>query len=375
MTTRTWSRVAATLVLPAVVAACDGGAKDSVHYGFRGTGIAQVSDRSQTKVRLAAIKVPPPLPAAGPSPPGPLPWKNVQVLNDVSVGEFNRTMIAMSRWVAGGDGKCTFCHVAANFASDSLYTKRVARAMLRMNRDINANYAQHVQATGVTCYTCHQGNANPNGYWFFTDQNQYLRYYLDRPDARVQSHTVQPTAANRSSIKQTEWTYAVMIAQSKGLGVNCVFCHNSRAWTSWEQSSPKRVIALYGAQMVRHVNSTYLAPLKPEYPADHLQYLAKRASMVNSLGDAPKLQCVTCHNGVNKPLGGAQMAKDYPALWGSPTWDAAARVQHFNTPQDSANRLDIVPMPAPAPNPGAGTRSSAKPAPVATPKVVAASGQ
>lgn len=364
---RKWSRLAVLVVVP-IAAGCDLGAKDTVQYGYRGTGIAQTSDRSQTQATLASLKLPAPIPPAGPTPPGPLPWKNVQVLNDVSVGEFNRTMIAMSRWVAGGDGNCTTCHVANNFASDSLYQKRVARAMLRMTREINATYANHVQATGVTCYTCHQGNAQPNGYWFFSDQNQYLRYYLDRPDARIQSHTVEPTAGNRSSIKQAEWTYAVMIAQSKGLGVNCTFCHNSRAWASWEQSSPKRVIALYGAQMVRAVNSEYLAPLKPEYPPSHLQLLATRVGQVNSMGDAPKLQCVTCHNGYNKPLNGAQMAKDYPALWGSPTWDPAARITQVPAGQGLDNGLGPVPAPLPAPNPAAPARATVKPT---TPEKVA----
>lgn len=353
MSTRTRAHRSTVALLALVVAGCDGGAKDSVQYGYRGTGREQTSDRSQSNAKLASSVIPAPLPPAGASPPGPLPWKNVQVLNDVSVGEFNRTMIAMSRWVAGGDGNCAYCHVGANFASDSLYTKRVARRMLQMNRDINANWASHTQATGVTCYTCHLGKAQPSGYWFFSDQNQYLRYYLDRPDARVQSRTVAPTPVNRSSIKQTEWTYAVMIAQSKGLGVNCTFCHNSRSWSSWEQSGPKRVIALYGSQMVRHVNSEYMAPLRPEYPIDHLALLARRANQLNTMGDAPKLQCVTCHNGANKPLYGAQMAKDYPALWGSPTWDSASRVRQIPAPTGSDVPPSVVPVPLPAPVPGA----------------------
>ena len=52
-------------------------------------------------------------------PAGPLPWQNVQVLNDISVGEFNRTMVAMSTWVAG-TGNCAYCHNIANLASDTL---------------------------------------------------------------------------------------------------------------------------------------------------------------------------------------------------------------------------------------------------------------
>jgi photosynthetic reaction center cytochrome c subunit len=31
-------------------------------------------------------------------------------------------------------------------------------------------------------------------------------------------------------------------------------------------------------------------------------------------GDVLKVNCATCHNGVNKPLGGFSMAKEYPEL-------------------------------------------------------------
>ena len=44
------------------------------------------------------------------------------------------------------------------------------------------------------------------------------------------------------------------------------------------------------------------------------------ANRLGPMGDAPKAQCSTCHNGVYKPLFGAQMAKDYPAVWGRPDW-------------------------------------------------------
>jgi photosynthetic reaction center cytochrome c subunit len=186
--------------------------------------------------------------------------------------------------------------------------------MLRMTRRVNSDYAQHVNGTGVTCYTCHRGQPLPNGLWFYTNENQILRHYLDRDDIRVQSHTVEPlpgAAANRTAIRQTYNTYALMVSQTKALGVNCTYCHNSRAWTSWEESTPKRVIALYGAAMLRDINMNYLNPLQPVYPRSRL----------GEFGDAPKAQCVTCHNGIYKPLYGAKMVKDYPALWGAAGWD------------------------------------------------------
>jgi photosynthetic reaction center cytochrome c subunit len=59
------------------------------------------------------------------------------------------------------------------------------------------------------------------------------------------------------------------------------------------------------------VNQNYLSPLQPVYPAVRL----------GQQGDAPKAQCVTCHNGAYKPLYGAQMVKHYPALWGRAEWN------------------------------------------------------
>jgi photosynthetic reaction center cytochrome c subunit len=153
------------------------------------------------------------------------------------------------------------------------------------------------------------GKPLPNGLWFYTNENQILRHYLDGAGARVVSQTVGPSNANRSSVKQTEWTYSLMISQSQALGVNCTFCHNSRQFSSWEQAPPQRVTAYAGIQMLRDLNTNYLAPLASTY----------HPSRLGPMGDAPKAQCVTCHNGVYKPLYGLPMAKHYPAFWGTHT--------------------------------------------------------
>jgi photosynthetic reaction center cytochrome c subunit len=294
--------------------------RDYSQRGYRGTSMeVGYSHKEATKAFNATnAALPAILPPAGESPPGPLPWKNVQVLNDISVAEFNRTMIAMSSWVAG-PGNCQYCHNVANFASDTtdagkvLYTKITARRMLQMTRNINGNWSSHVKNTGVTCYTCHRGKPLPNGLWFYTDENQYLRHYLDSTGARVFSHTVAPSAANRSSVKQAEWTYALMISQSKALGVNCTYCHNTRQFASWEQAPPQRVVAYQGIQMLRDLNRHYLSPLQTVYPPVRL----------GPKGDAPKAQCITCHNGAYKPLYAAQITKHYPALWGRTDWNGA----------------------------------------------------
>ncbi|MCU0626123.1 MAG: photosynthetic reaction center cytochrome PufC [Gemmatimonadaceae bacterium] len=328
------------------------GVKETVQSGERGTGMEQVYDMDDVNVRYAATNIPTSLPPAGTSPPGPLPWKNVQVLNDISVAEFNRTMVAFSTWVAG-TGNCAYCHNVANFSADTLndgtpiYTKLVARRMIQMTRHINGQYSAHVKNTGVTCYTCHRGKPLPNGLWFYGDQDDYLRHYLDRDGARVISQTEGPTNANRSSVKQTEYTYALMISMSKSLNVNCTYCHNSRAFSRWEQSPPARVTAYHGIYMVRDLNQNYLSPLRPVYPAVRL----------GPMGDAPKAQCLTCHNNAYKPLYGAQMTKDYPAVWGRSEWNGVP------FPAFGAAIAATAPEAAPAADSAAAAAPAAAPTP------------
>jgi photosynthetic reaction center cytochrome c subunit len=267
-------------------------------------------------------------------------YKNVQVLKNVSTGAFGRLMVSMTQWVAPQQG-CGYCHVSGNFASDAKYTKVVARRMLQMTQHINADWKTHVGATGVTCYTCHRGQPVPSYIWFqnpgeeaalgplggHTGKNQpsaaagssslpvdpFSPFLEDKANIRVISTTALPDG-DRSSIKQTDWTYSLMIHMSNALGVNCTYCHNSRAFSSWEQSSPARVTAWYGIRMVRDLNETYLKSLAGVFPPNRL----------GALGDVPKVNCTTCHQGAFKPLLGAAMAKGYPELLAVATATPAA---------------------------------------------------
>ena len=67
--------------------------------------------------------------------------------------------------------------------------------------------------------------------------------------------------------------------------------------------------AWHGIRMVRDLNNDYLNPLKNVFPANRL----------GPLGDSPKINCATCHNGVYKPLFGVPMAQGFPDLKGPPT--------------------------------------------------------
>ena len=60
--------------------------------------------------------------------------------------------------------------------------------------------------------------------------------------------------------------------------------------------------------MVRDLNEDYLGPLQKTLPSHRL----------GALGDAPKVNCATCHNGVYKPLFGVSMAQGFPELNGAP---------------------------------------------------------
>lgn len=317
-----------------LLAGCERPPVDSVQHGYRGTGMVQVYNP-----RTLAGQIPgnqPPEAQAAASPDGPKAkdiYQNVQVLGDLSVAQFTRHMAAITSWIAPQEG-CAYCHNLANLAEDSKYTKVVSRAMLRMTQDINANWKPHVADTGVTCYTCHRGNHIPQQVWstappqdlkanFIGDlagQNQpaksvglaslpydpFTPYLLNDLPIRVNGPTALPTG-NRQSIKQAEHTYALMEHMSTGLGVNCTYCHNTRAFGEWQGSSPQRVTAWHGIRMAREINTKHIVPLSDVFPANRK----------GPLGDVLKANCATCHQGAYKPLYGAKMAKDYPELLGA----------------------------------------------------------
>ena len=310
---------------------------ESVQWGFRGNSMIQLYKPSQLAKLQEINKIPPPEPSDPYDPSFPMATEvhqNVQVLTDLNALEFARLMNAISTWVAPVEG-CAYCHNPENLASDEKYTKIISREMLKMTRDINTNWQSHVKQTGVTCWTCHRGQGIPSDVWFKAPEpptpsagvsgnkggqnmagiaingNSSLPFdpltpFLEQ-DYPI---TVQGTQAlpygNRQSIKQAEWTYSLMMYMSNSLGVNCTYCHQTRAMGVWEESTPQRVTAWHGIRMVRDVNESYLNPLKPLYPAERL----------GPTGDAPKTACATCHKGTYKPLFGQSMLGDYPSLAG-----------------------------------------------------------
>ena len=361
----------------------------TVQRGFRGTGMDENFNPRLIKAEYAASTLPAVLPPVEGGPKASTVYKNVQVLGNLSVASFTRLMATITTWVAPKQG-CAYCHALNNMASDALYTKVVARRMIQMTQNINGNYKSHVQNVGVTCYTCHRGNPVPGGMgagvnaaandqyiWYrnagpshFNGQvetdvgknvvsaaagssslpyDPYTPFLEGSSSIRVQSTTPLPTD-DMHSIKQTDWTYALMIHFSTALGVNCTYCHETRAFGLWEQSTPQRVTAWYGLRMVRDLNNEYLDPLQKVFPPARL----------GPTGDSPKVNCATCHQGVYKPLFGQSPLVGFPELAsvGAALAPAAA----------------VTPAPAAAPEPAVpGTTAPAANAPAAnTPPAAAA---
>jgi len=320
---------------------------ESKQLGYRGTGMEQNVNPRLEAVKLAANQAPAAADeASADGPKASQVYQNVKVLGHLSVAQFSRHMAAITQWVSPAEG-CTYCHVGNNFADDGKYTKIVARRMIQMTQRVNQDWKQHVAGTGVTCYTCHRGNPVPVNVWYQPADRKYAEssimgdlggqnyasgsvglsslpldpftpYLLEDKPIRVNGNEAlrfTGEANNNKSTKQAEHTYALMIHMSQGLGVNCTACHNTRNWQEWTNAPPQRVTAWYGIRMARDLNNAYMVPLNETFPANRK----------GVHGDVAKVNCATCHQGVQKPLYGAAMAKAYPELLTiSPPADAAS---------------------------------------------------
>ena len=313
---------------------CELGHKESTQTGYRGAGLEQVVDAD----RVAKASVIPaeayPLPADG-GPTAGASYQNVKVLAGVSKERFDHLMANISQWVAPPAEGCNYCHNPANMASDEKYTKVAARRMIQMTQAINSKWSTHVKQTGVTCYTCHRGNAVPEYKWAVAEgtpnpnsirgnkrgQNSpdpnvgyaslpsdpFATYFTTPTQIRVAGSSQYPQADHKVSIKDAEKTYGLMMHVSTSLGVNCTYCHNSQSFRAWNLSRAQRGTAYYGIRMVRDVNDQYIGSLQSVFPANRK----------GPHGDVYKTNCMTCHQGQSKPLGGASMIAQAPALRGS----------------------------------------------------------
>jgi photosynthetic reaction center cytochrome c subunit len=327
------------------LAGCEVGSKQVQQNGYRGTGMNQVVDKDLVQTKHYIPAEPYPLgPDTGPR--AKEQYQNLQVLGDISADEFNRLMLSMNEWIVPKSGipdselGCNYCHNPENMASDEKYTKVVARRMVQMTQNINANWKSHVQGVGVTCWTCHRGNPVPGYAWTNPEaegagirgrkhyqntparavgysslpNNVFAPYLAGKIDIRLASTDAYRVKPQGPAIQDAEGTYGLMMHFSKGLGVNCTYCHNSNNFGSWKTSTPQRAQSWYAIRMARDINNTYITPLTASFPANRL----------GPAGDPYKVNCATCHQGVNKPLGGISMLPGNPSLAGPYTPRIAA---------------------------------------------------
>ena len=312
---------------------------------FRGTQSIQFESRAE-KVPINAI-VPEALPAAAEGgPKATAQYKNVKVLTDVSAAEFMRLQQAITNWVSPKEG-CAFCHDTKDFSSDVKPQKLAARKMLEMTRYINSAWATHVNPAGVTCYTCHRGQAVPAEVWWpripapikqavdhsepwneaadtvtkFFPNAGFAEYYLQDNPIAAQSTTAMRThdVADYIVVKRV---YEMMMQMSLQVGVNCGYCHNSRAFESWAESTPMRWTGYYALRFIRDLNRNYLLPLAQVIPQQRILVHSTAMPVIpdNQRGQQPGnalLTCGTCHYRLPQPLNGANMVKDYPGLVGT----------------------------------------------------------
>lgn len=250
------------------------------------------------------------------------------LLGDLSAENADRLLAAMRAWTGIPD----------LLEDPDSYQTAVARRMIEMTRVINEDWDGHVNANaqvGVTCYTCHRGEPVPSGVWFemtptvhaaagwSANQNYVtpLSTYTSLPSDALQKYLVDaesikvhdlesrvagiPGQDGFPGIQNAERTYALMNYVASSLGVNCTFCHNTRAFYDAGQVTPQWATATLGISMVQELNATYLLPLKDVLPPERLGPIH---------ADAPKVACMTCHKGQQQPLQGTNVIADWPEL-------------------------------------------------------------
>jgi len=314
---------------------CELGPKQTQQNGYRGTGINQIINVSSIKPAAVIPPEPYPLPPDG-GPTAGESYQNIKVLNNLSKERFDHLMAEMNQWVAPPGEGCNYCHNPENMASDEKYTKIVARRMVQMTQTVNATWSNHVKQTGVTCYTCHRGQPVPEYNWSMAEgapnpgsilgnrhgQNTpvanvayaslpyepFTDYLNGNKQIRVAGKSALPSADHTVSTMDTEKTYGLMMHMSTALGINCTGCHNTQSFSSWDMSRAQRTTAYYGIRMVRQINSEYIDSLQSVFPANRK----------GPMGDPLKVNCLTCHQGLSKPLGGVSMTSQAPILLGAP---------------------------------------------------------
>jgi photosynthetic reaction center cytochrome c subunit len=317
-------------------------ATDSMQTGPRGTGMSVPEFKSEVTTPdptiAGYVTSVPVVPQSGDQRAGDAYDTAEPLLADLTVANYDRLVAAMRSWTG----------IPTLFDGEETYQTVVARRMIQMTQNINENWNGHVNANaqvGVTCYTCHRGEPVPSEIWFriapvtvstagwSANQNRAtsisqstslpsdaLETYLLEAGS-IQVHDLESRVSGGPagddplpSIQDTERTYALMNYISNSLGVNCTFCHNTRAFYDAGQVTPQWGTELLGISMVQELNNDYLVPLGDTYPPDRLGPVH---------ADAPKAACKTCHKGYQQPMQGLNVIANWPELatTGTPVYE------------------------------------------------------
>jgi Photosynthetic reaction centre cytochrome C subunit len=86
--------------------------------------------------------------------------ENVEVMDrTMRLADARRYMIAFNDALGV---QCRDCHNPRDFPSDEKQLKVAARAMMKMQREINSRWFADEATPRVTCWTCHQGKLHPS---------------------------------------------------------------------------------------------------------------------------------------------------------------------------------------------------------------------
>ena len=258
--------------------ACEGGSKETVQVGYRGLAQELNYDTSELRARGgergAGAARPRRAVAAGavPERAGAHRRERERVQShdarDDAVGRAEAVVRLLPRHELRVGREVHEGRRAADAADDAAHEQRSAAA--RAGRASRATAA-------TAASRCRRGSGT-------TPTRTSTCARTSTGDVRVQSHRSAHEREQQLHPPGGEHVRADD-HMSRALGVNCTYCHNSRSWTTWQNAPPARVTAMYGFRMVRDLNTNYLTPLASTFPAERR----------GPHGDAPKLQCITCH--------------------------------------------------------------------------------
>lgn len=295
--------------------------------GPRGIGMGVTKSRAAADAvdpTLALYTSAAPLADATVTPPAGVVYPFAGPLANLPVAEYERLVKQMREWTGIPD-----------LMETDNYQTQVAWAMINMTRDLNENWSGHVNVSdeaGVNCFTCHRGQTVPSDIWYRIDpmadlaqgwgavqnyatamtvstalpQDALQRFLVDGQVIKV--HDLEANVVNQPGeplTRDAERTYSLMNYVSNSMGVNCTFCHNTRAFYDAAQVTPQWSTALLGYEMLNSINNSYLLPLQTMLPPERLG---------PKHGDAPKVACGTCHKGDSIPMKGINMISDWPEL-------------------------------------------------------------